>query len=242
VLNKPESRLSLDCTLLAVGSDSMATLQAVAHCRTKGICLTVQDMMRGGLLSRIASRATPLAHAPSTHEPREEDPETPFPLSPVQQKLFDFAPAGLNTWNQSIVLRVKRTLFKACDIDRALEAVVRRHPMLRARFVRHNYSGDGINVVDYRNGHHHHRHHHQNSSDGRGAWAQLIPANVQSAYQLSFHGDGASLVHAEAITAAGQRRLDITRGLLLAADVLSVAGGAQLIALMAHHLAVDLVS
>jgi hypothetical protein len=73
-------------------------------------------------------------------------------------------------------------------------------------------------------------------------WARLIAANVRSAYQLSFHGAIASLAHAEAITAAGLRRLDIKRGPLLAADVLSVAGGAQLIALEAHHLAVDLVS
>jgi hypothetical protein len=39
-----------------------------------------------------------------------------------------------------------------------------------------------------------------------------------------------------------KRRLDNTRDPLLAANVLSVAGGAQLIVLVAHQLAVDLIS
>jgi hypothetical protein len=208
VLNKPELRVGLDCTFLTMGGDSMAALQAVMQRCTEGICLTVHNTMRGGSQFHIASRVAPL----------------------------DFASAGPNTWNLSIVLRVKRTRFKSCDNNRALEAVMLRHSMLRARFVCRNHSGDGTASITATN------HNHRNSSDGSRAWAQLIAANARSAYQLSFHGGVASLAHAEAITAAGQRRLDIMLGPLLAADVLGVADGAQLIALAAHHFAVDLVS
>jgi hypothetical protein len=79
-----------------------------------------------------------------------KESETPLPLLPVQQIFLEFAPAGLNTLNHIIVLRVKQTPVKGGDLDRLLKAVV-RHPILHARFVRRNHSGNGINGVEYRN-------------------------------------------------------------------------------------------
>jgi hypothetical protein len=236
-----------------MGGDAMAALQAVAQCRTEGICLTVHDMMRCGSLSRIASHAAPLVYAPRPHELRdekeeeeEEEEKTPFPLSPVQQMFFDLAPASFNTWNQSIVLRVKRTPFKAHDIDRALEAVVRRHLMLRARALRASQpqpANGAHGAAD--------RKHHQKTTA-----AATTVATARRAWGATHRGEVCekrrpavlprrrftSLAHAAANMAAGASGAwtNRARPRCWAADVLQRGRAApQLIALMAHCLAVQ---
>jgi amino acid adenylation domain-containing protein/non-ribosomal peptide synthase protein (TIGR01720 family) len=228
VLNKPEAQLGRDSAFAALGGDSLTALRAVAQCRAQGIRLTMQDMLRGDSLARVAGRAVPATAPSRQHAPEQVD--TPFALSPVQQMFFEYAPAGCNSWNQSIMLRVKRAAPPLApeDFELALEAVVRRHSMLRARFVRGSVGGgDGDS--------------NSNSQDGGRAWVQLTTADTRNAYLLTIHGAVDSLAHAEAITAAAQQRLDITWGPLLAAEMMSLAGE-QLVFLAAHHLVVDLMS
>jgi hypothetical protein len=90
--------------------------------------------------------------------------------------------------------------------------------------------------------------HHQNNGNNYNKQQRQPHMGAYSCSEYAKHLQAvlpwrhACLAHAEAIAAAGQRRLDIIRGPLLAADVFSEAAGAQLFPLVAHYLAVDLVS
>ncbi|RDW76543.1 uncharacterized protein DSM5745_06535 [Aspergillus mulundensis] len=101
----------------------------------------------------------------------------------------------------------------SCErLNTALEKVVAAHPMLRARF--------------------------QKVSEG--LWQQVIPSQIEESFRCRSHScSDKSMVEAHINDSQGA--LDIVSGPLFSADIFEVNGD-QFVFLLAHHLAVDMIS
>lgn len=143
----------------------------------------------------------------------EEQPNVEFELSPIQHLFFnnssnrDYG----DRFNQSQLLLIKGT-FDVSRFEHAIHALVRRHPMLRARFKR--------------------------SSNER--WTQQIASDTDTSYSFRFHklvarSDMIPLL------AASQKMTHIS-GPVFVVDLFEQHDGSQAVSLIAHHLVVDIVS
>ena len=106
----------------------------VSRARTAGLGMTIQDVLRSKSVIHLAQLARSLAAA-TNNSAAEEATDEPFALSPVQTMYMQLATkyAGDARFNQSNILRVAGRVSVA-NIKRAMESIVQRHPMLRARF------------------------------------------------------------------------------------------------------------
>ncbi|PFH58666.1 hypothetical protein XA68_13399 [Ophiocordyceps unilateralis] len=139
--------------------------------------------------------------------------EKRFSLSPIQQLFFDNADGDLNHFNQSLSFRVPHSVSSQA-IQEAIEWIVAHHSMLRARFVQ----------------------------EANGHWEQYISRDAASS--LLYEDDRArTRQEAASLIEADQRKLDILRGPLLVAHVLSIIDVDELhLSLTVHHLVMDNVS
>lgn len=127
VLNLPH--VAPDQPFLSVGGDSISAMQVVGQCRKKGMCLGVQEILRSRSIVQLATCVKDVEE--SSHDYQEYFDED-FELTPIQYLYFQRA----NTkghFNQSFFLRVTRQT-PATEFHSAVEQLVTRHPMLRARF------------------------------------------------------------------------------------------------------------
>jgi amino acid adenylation domain-containing protein/non-ribosomal peptide synthase protein (TIGR01720 family) len=208
VLNLPVERIVLSKSFLSLGGDSITAMQAVSRARAEGVVVRVQDFLQSKSISELALVAKLSTKSSISHA---DEVEAIFDLSPVQQMYFQMAGQKANQFNQSFFLRFTRDT-DAQHVARALEAVVRQHSMLRARF--------------------------RQAENGR--WCQLITKDVAKSYHFRLYETNEDEV--AAVMAATQTSLDIEYGPVFAADMFNVAGGGQLLFLVAHHLVMDLVS
>ncbi|KAF4537768.1 Nonribosomal peptide synthase Pes1 [Lasiodiplodia theobromae] len=140
------------------------------------------------------------------------DDGAPFTLSPIQ-RMHLRGGAAENHFNQSFTLRLARRV-GADALSRAVAQVVGRHGMLRARF---------------------------RQEDGQGAWHQAVEPDVQGSYRFAVHA-GPSSSEMEDAVALSQTSLDIQRGPVFSVDLFELDGGHDVLFLVVHHLAIDLVS
>ena len=213
-LNIPIAQISLSRSFLSLGGDSITAMQVMSRCRVAGIALTVKDLLRSKSISELSLHAG-LAGA-SIHS-KEERFDTDFDLSPIQRMYFKLAPgsnddAADTHFNQSFFLRLTRTVSET-DFTAALQTVVARHSMLRARF-------------------------HQ---DADGKWMQRVPKEVAGTYIFTTHIVG-SEQDVDPIMEATQLSLNIWKGPVFAVNLFQTANEGQLLLLIAHHVMVDLVS
>ncbi|KAL8700559.1 MAG: hypothetical protein Q9224_000910, partial [Gallowayella concinna] len=129
VLHLPPQQIGLDKSFLYLGGDSISALQVASHCRSQGLGVTVQDIIRCSSLSDLASRVT----MPKESTQFAEEHETPFELSPIQRLFFDWVGDNNQHFNQSIALRINERQ-DPTRIFAAVEALVKSQSMLRARF------------------------------------------------------------------------------------------------------------
>ena len=210
VLNLPGESISMDSAFTRLGGDSITAMQVVSRCRARNISTTVGDVLRLQTIQKLSARCKPVVAAPVI---ADEEPEgSTWALSPIQQRYFDAHPQGLNHFNQSFLLKLTNTVSTAA-VGAALQALVTRHPMLRARF-------------------------HQN---GEGTWKQFIIPNGSQAFSLAeYFLERRAEVHR--IAQNRQESLNISEGPVFAADLFNIKDEAQALLLSAHHLVVDLVS
>ena len=210
VLNLPGESISMDSAFTRLGGDSITAMQVVSRCRARNISTTVGDVLRLQTIQKLSARCKPVVAAPVI---ADEEPEgSTWALSPIQQRYFDAHPQGLNHFNQSFLLKLTNTVSTAA-VGAALQALVTRHPMLRARF-------------------------HQN---GEGTWKQFIIPNGSQAFSLAeYFLERRAEVHR--IAQNRQESLNISEGPVFAADLFNIKDEAQTLLLSAHHLVVDLVS
>ena len=209
VLGLPTDHISLDRAFLSLGGDSISAMQVMRQCQKKGIRLNVQDVIRSKSIRHLALCAGEVQPASQYTETVEQT----FDLSPIQKMFFDLPDQGQGHFNQSFFLRTTRQVHKY-DLRKAIESVVDRHSMLRARF-----SKTGTN----------------------GAWQQRITRDTQSSYRFNeYKVDVKERV--TSVIERSQASLDAMNGPLFAVDLFNMAEGDQLIFMVGHHLVIDLVS
>jgi amino acid adenylation domain-containing protein/non-ribosomal peptide synthase protein (TIGR01720 family) len=209
VLNLNRDQLGLRQSFLSVGGDSISAMQVMSECRKRGLGLTVRHIIASRSISELAAHVkaieTPLFH--------KEILEQPFELSPIQKLYFARANHSRGHYNQSFLLRTDRRIL-ASDMRAAIETVIGRHSMLRARF----------------------------GQNAEGEWQQRVTNEVASSYRLRTYSLGSADEVDEAI-ADSQTCLDATSGPLFAADLVDMNNGEEeLLFVVAHHLVIDLVS
>lgn len=103
-------------------------MQVMARCRSQGLTVTVQDIIRSKSITDLAGCVT----TPKASTIEAED-EKPFTLSPIQQAYLNNVGDNWKQFNQSVLLRL--TSKKNFDtVLKAINELVKVHSMLRARF------------------------------------------------------------------------------------------------------------
>ncbi|CAI4212353.1 unnamed protein product [Parascedosporium putredinis] len=143
VLNVPESRINPNSgSFIRVGGDSISAMEVVAQSRSKGIPLAIENLLKATSVVALAAAfdsAMPIAGSggasPSENDDDGSEDIVLFGLSPIQRMFAKLAP-GENHFNQSFLLKVSTDKKRLAlgEISAALDAIVRRHAMLRARF------------------------------------------------------------------------------------------------------------
>lgn len=216
VLNLPEDQISLDDrSFLSLGGDSISAMACASRAKKAHLDVTVQNVLRAKSVRQLASSVKTIAQTDLQGEAEEELLNAPSDLSPIQQLHFDVrGPAeGDEHFNQSFCLRLSRQIV-ASEIRKAIDVVVRRHGMLRARFL----LGDD------------------------GKWRQVITSDVHTSYRFRSRTARSRRNSEDGIVSA-QECLDVRHGPILAAELITVGDGKeQLLFMTAHHLVIDLVS
>jgi amino acid adenylation domain-containing protein len=137
VLNVPAEEIGSESTFMSLGGDSISAIQLVAKCKKIGIKLSVQDILRSKTLGRLAAvawRTEGTSHTQTCNA--SYSPNTMYQLSPIQQMFFALngSVAKSVRYNQGFVVRLQQDI--APGVFRgSFDAIVQKHPMLRARFV-----------------------------------------------------------------------------------------------------------
>ena len=209
ILNRKLDQVGLKQSFLSLGGDSISAMQVMGECRKKGLGLTVKSIIGCKSVSDLALQVkaidTPLYH--------EEIIDQPFDLSPIQHLYFSRPGHSEGHYNQSFLLRVSRTIV-ASEMIKAIEIVIKRHSMLRARFAQNATTGD---------------------------WQQRVTNEVLSSYRLRTL-KLESRDHVDAELTNSQTCLNPVQGPMFAADIIDVNDAEQLLFVVAHHLVIDLVS
>lgn len=234
-LNLPEELIRAQDDFFRLGGDSVAAIQISSWARSKGLDITVRDIMTRRTIANLAM-LTPEHPSTSTlgvitqhNALTKPSVSIAFPLAPLQDLYFHIqgpaqpGVAFLGGFDQSILLRLARP-FSLSQITEAFKALVHLHSMLRARISTNSLSAN------------------------TGLRTQEITADVEGSYRvrrvsLPLDPEASSRAIACAITEA-RDNLDAVDGPILAV-VLFEGGGLgqqQRMFLAIHHLMVDLVS
>ena len=209
VLNLPAEAISTDTPFWRLGGDSITGMQVVSRCRARKIAILLRDLLREQTIRQSAHCCTLVAQVSPAIVDEEE---RAWRLSPIQQMFFDIYPKGLNHFNQSLLLKLTRPV-SGLTLRKALETLVTRHSMLRARF-RQNQNGQ---------------------------WEQFIAKDTPQAFAFTEHTLRQETA-LDFIIEEQQESLNISYGPVFAANLCEAPGEGQILFLVAHHLVVDLVS
>ncbi|KAF4501274.1 non-ribosomal peptide synthetase [Fusarium agapanthi] len=211
VLNIPETETPMNRSLISLGGDSIMAIQILTRCHDQSISLTMQNIMGAKGISELSTVAAAQEHRVLDHY--EEDDNQAFELSPIQRLFFNNSAnkdRG-DRFNQSQVLSINKNV-EVSSLQDALDALVQRHPMLRARF----------------------------SKSSNRAWKQQIVSHVQGSYGFQYHEITAEPEMIPTI-AASQSSIDVS-GPVFVVDLFTLSHGSQVLSLVAHHLVIDIVS
>lgn len=209
VLNLDMEQVGLNRSFLNLGGDSISAMQVMGRCQRLNVGVKVQQILRSKSIAELASCATDAKQSSDYEEVVEQE----FGLSPIQRYFFMLPNQGSGYFNQSVFLRVTRMITRD-DLQHAIETIIKRHSMLRARFSR---TGLG------------------------GTWRQRVTDNVSESFRLrQLHA--ASRSETTSHIAASHASLNAVRGPLLAVDLFETDQREQLLFLTASHLVIDLVS
>ncbi|KAF4342274.1 non-ribosomal peptide synthetase [Fusarium beomiforme] len=208
VLNLKGEQLGFHQSFLSVGGDSISAMQVMSECKKRGLGLAVSHIINCKSISALALQVKAI-HRPVL---QNETVEQPFELSPIQKLYFSRPGHAQGHYNQSFLLRTSRRIHDS-DMRKAVETIIWRHSMLRARF----------------------------REEANGEWTQRITNEVASSYRLRTVKLASCETVGHSI-GESQTCLNITEGPLVAADLIERDGQDQLLFVVAHHLVIDLVS
>lgn len=215
VLNLPLSQVSLQRSFFNLGGDSITAMQLVVTCRNEGLKLLFKDVMRSTSIGALADCVQMVDHINVYHHRDQLD--TPFGLTPIQQLYFQSISQGsheaaANQFNQSFLFRLTSDV-PVEQLRDAVDEVVQRHSMLRARFRQSHNS----------------------------QWKQILIGHSPLAYRFRQHAVEAEQ-EALDLALHAQEELDIQNGPVFGVEHFSIPGQSPLFFLVAHHLVIDLVS
>jgi len=212
-LNISLDTIRANSSFLKLGGDSITAMQVTSTCRAENIEISVQDILKIKILSRIALKARALT-SPALDI---EEIGTEFELNPIQrwhmQRTSDVEDAVKNHFNQSFMLRLCRRI-QLNHLKLAIEQILTLHTMLRSRFTQ---------------------------SEKNRQWSQFISTDIANSYILHEH-QVPSMDSVEHIIHQTQRRFDLQKGPLFGADLINLPDDSQLLFLASHHVIIDLVS
>lgn len=215
VLNIDVHEVPINRSFLSLGGDSISAMQVASRCRNAKLAVKVHDIIRAQDLRQLATRVQSSSHATST---RTVETEEPSPLSPIQEMYFNLPGSSQGHFNQSFFLRATSDISEQL-VSRAVETIVRRHAMLRARF----------------------------SKDANGRWSQRITDDVPNSYSfVSRQID--EIDEAKDIIATHHHQLNPETGPMIAVGIFypkpvnDLGVSPPYVSLVAHHLVIDLVS
>ncbi|KAJ4374878.1 hypothetical protein N0V83_001956 [Neocucurbitaria cava] len=214
VLNLPKEDIRLNQSFLHLGGDSIAAMQVSSQCRAQGLPISVQDIIRSKSITALASTVDTSQDGKSA-APEAQEYNLPFDLSPVQRIFFDTVGDAYNHFNQTEIFRLSRS-FEVEEIRAALTALIEIHPMLRGRFAK----------------------------DESGIWKQHVEKDTKKSFRLrQYRVQTSNDATLRPIIDESQATLDIIKGPTFAIDLFDIDDTfSQAIALVAHHLVIDIVS
>ncbi|KAL7912424.1 hypothetical protein GGI35DRAFT_491025 [Trichoderma velutinum] len=137
VLNVNESDIGVDDSFLQLGGDSITAMQVSSLARAICINISSADVLRVKTISKLAADSA-VAHSIASYSVQpSEDTDKTFPLSPMQNLYMHLQPSPNLPYDQNFFLGLKTKLSHAV-ITAAIEALVERHSILRARFFQDN--------------------------------------------------------------------------------------------------------
>ncbi|CAG8213563.1 unnamed protein product [Penicillium olsonii] len=209
VLNIPQNQLNLNESFLALGGDSIAAMTCIGLCKKRGFALSVQEMLRSKSIRELATRAKTIDHL-TTYE---EVVDKPFNLSPIQVLHFGVRKEGQGHFNQGILTRLNRPIGEEA-LRKAVETLISRHSMLRARFT---------------------------DTGSATASSQYITRDIKGSYRWCLH-NVETMDEANSYIAESQASINCFSGPMLAVDYFTMEGQPDILSMTAHHLVVDIVS
>ena len=187
ILNIEPTTIGVDDSFFRLGGDSITAMQVSWAARASSINISTLDIMKKKRISSLVKGMEASGPVPgSLMARRERLGESSRQLSPIQKLHVHLQPDPTKCYDQRFLLRL-RTKIEHESLSAALEALVRRHSILRARFSRNE----------------------------SGIWEQNITDDISKSYCLSVQLSAGSGT-AQAI-ARCRESLDIENGPLLAA-------------------------
>ncbi len=211
-LDLPLEKTGLETNFLFLGGDSISALQVLSKCRAEGISTTVQDIIRSDSIRQLAGK---VGLEKTEVKYAEEEFGRVFGLSPMQRLYFEWVGSEqVHHFNQSVVLRLPSTQSLE-NITSALKTLVQSHSMLRASF----------------------------QKDESGQWTQKVLKDFAKTYQFTLQSGRSSTKEITSSIETSQKCLNIEKGPIFAANLFeSDETGSKVLALVAHHLVIDIVS
>ncbi|KAL6855593.1 NRPS [Amphichorda felina] len=185
VLNIDPSRIGLDDSFFQLGGDSISAMQVASTARSSFINVGVADILRTKTIYHLAStvqqsKEGPDMQAKYSHSLAKLRGNTPQ-LSPIQRLYFHLQHDPTTCFDQFFYLGLRSEVeFEALGV--ALEILVRRHAILRARF----------------------------SQNQKGIWEKRIAPDVSTS--LSFRLEDSEEPDFATTIAQSREALDITKG------------------------------
>ncbi|MFF4077783.1 amino acid adenylation domain-containing protein [Streptomyces sp. NPDC001777] len=134
------SEVTIDDSFFALGGDSIVSIQLVSRARQAGLMLTPRDVFQHQTVADLA----PVAAASDDRRP-ESDPGTgSVPATPIMGWLRELD-GPIDGFNQAVLLRVPAGLTRE-SLVAAVQAVLDRHDVLRARLDRSGADGWTLDV------------------------------------------------------------------------------------------------
>lgn len=214
-LNRPVDEIGISDSFFRLGGDSVSAMQVTTSCQTSGLTVTVADIFRFPTISKLAQKIQESDKKTSLSMGPDDQKDIWFGLSPIQRLFFELVPDGHNQFTQQFLLRIAKPKSDS-QIQEAVQAVVSRYPMLRARF--------------------------QKQTDKQ--WLQQISNDITNSYRFRQHRLPSIEAQEDLkkIYSDSREMLDIDQGIMMIVDLIHTPAKEKYLGLMAHHLVVDLVS
>lgn len=228
VLKLPAEEIGVTQEFSTLGGDSILAMLVVAKLKAQGLRITMTDVVSARTIAQLASRVARTGGggdaivSAADQGPAEEITNELFDLTPIQQFYANFtlksdylSKQTNKRFNHTFCLTVKRTPLTAEVIKGAIEALVSRHGMLRARFKRDDTAACG--------------------------WRQYITTETVDAYRFC-SWDDVTVEQVKPALEQARLGLDLENGPIMAVDFVNTSKDEQYLMIVAHHLVVDLVS